>query len=463
MGAGAQEDEEETAVVAEGGGGGEGEQVAEEGGEEGEQVGEGGGGEHGEEKAAAAVSCSICLDAVVAGGEERSTAKLQCGHEFHLDCIGSAFNAKGIMQCPNCRKIEMGNWLYANGSRPSQDANNDEWGYDEDLSDVARSDMATFVPLRIQWCPIGRLPALFEELETAAPAPFNDFMGPNFNSEHVAVPVPGTAHPGPYLTYFQPVPPPAPSSSHVAERTMDGAAYHDHWNPLSGPSDVRPVQPVHPIDFHHNPWAHMPHSYSQSNNNNGVAEQPVLPVGIMRVAGIDSDSQQRGSLPSFYGNGSGTPRIPSVPPVAPQFMRAHGNINDQLQQSSSLFAGSQRSGGMHPLGAVGSAVAPPENTSFCLFPPASSGPSTMETEDVRGNQFYAWERDRLAPYPLVSGNNEGTWWSASQQQQPHGTPEPASASRRLSGQWIGGATRSPAQENRSPDDLLFRPMHIPRM
>ena len=130
----------------------------------------------------------------------------------------------------------------------------------------------------------------------------NDFMGPNFNSEHVAVSVPGTAHPGPYLAYFQPVPPPAPSSSHVAERTMDVAAYHDHWNPLAGPSDGRPAQTVHPIDFHNNPWAHMLHSYSQSNNNNGVAEQPVLPVGAMRVGGVDSDSQ-RGSLPSFYGNG----------------------------------------------------------------------------------------------------------------------------------------------------------------
>jgi hypothetical protein len=36
-----------------------------------------------EEKAA--VSCSICLDAVVDAAEgERSTARLQCGHEFHL-------------------------------------------------------------------------------------------------------------------------------------------------------------------------------------------------------------------------------------------------------------------------------------------------------------------------------------------------------------------------------------------
>lgn len=60
------------------------------------------------------------------------------------DCIGSAFNAKGIMQCPNCRTIEMGNWLYANGFRASQDVNNDEWGYD-DLYDAGHSDLATFV------------------------------------------------------------------------------------------------------------------------------------------------------------------------------------------------------------------------------------------------------------------------------------------------------------------------------
>ncbi|KAG6553093.1 hypothetical protein Mapa_005430 [Marchantia paleacea] len=60
-------------------------------------------------------ACSVCLDVVVEGGD-RSTAKLTCGHQFHLDCIGSAFNAKGAMQCPNCRHVENGHWLYANGT-----------------------------------------------------------------------------------------------------------------------------------------------------------------------------------------------------------------------------------------------------------------------------------------------------------------------------------------------------------
>ncbi|MCO5562277.1 hypothetical protein L7F22_015902 [Adiantum nelumboides] len=30
-------------------------------------------------------------------------------------CIGSAFNAKGAMQCPNCRQVEGGQWLFSSG------------------------------------------------------------------------------------------------------------------------------------------------------------------------------------------------------------------------------------------------------------------------------------------------------------------------------------------------------------
>ncbi|MQL71979.1 hypothetical protein Taro_004292 [Colocasia esculenta] len=88
----------------------------------------------------AMVPCSICLEAVMDGGE-RSTAKLLCGHQFHLDCIGSAFNAKGMMQCPNCRKVEKGDWLYANCCLPFREASVDDWTYDEDLYDLTFSEM----------------------------------------------------------------------------------------------------------------------------------------------------------------------------------------------------------------------------------------------------------------------------------------------------------------------------------
>lgn len=47
------------------------------------------------------------------------------------DCIGSAFNAKNKMQCPNCRNIEPGEWRYPidrptpgfNPVRPTPDFN----------------------------------------------------------------------------------------------------------------------------------------------------------------------------------------------------------------------------------------------------------------------------------------------------------------------------------------------------
>jgi hypothetical protein len=49
------------------------------------------------------------------------------------------------MQCPNCRKVEKGNWLYANRpprNGPVPDLNVvDEWTHDEDLYDLTYSEI----------------------------------------------------------------------------------------------------------------------------------------------------------------------------------------------------------------------------------------------------------------------------------------------------------------------------------
>lgn len=61
---------------------------------------------------------------------------------FSPDCIGSAFNAKGAMQCPNCRKVEKGQWLYASGHHRSfTEFSMEDWTYDEDLYDSSYSEM----------------------------------------------------------------------------------------------------------------------------------------------------------------------------------------------------------------------------------------------------------------------------------------------------------------------------------
>lgn len=60
----------------------------------------------------------------------------------HADCIGSAFNMKGAMQCPNCRKVENGQWLYANGStRSFPELSIDDWFPDEDPYDMGYTEM----------------------------------------------------------------------------------------------------------------------------------------------------------------------------------------------------------------------------------------------------------------------------------------------------------------------------------
>ena len=88
------------------------------------------------ERPQSALMCPICLE-TVAEGEGRSTAALACGHKFHLSCIGSAFNAKGAMVCPLCRREEDEEWRYADGLRAE-----DDW----DPADLGDADAALFYP-----------------------------------------------------------------------------------------------------------------------------------------------------------------------------------------------------------------------------------------------------------------------------------------------------------------------------
>lgn len=91
---------------------------------------------------------------------------------LHTDCIGSAFNTKGSMQCPNCRKVESGRWLFANGSAHaiSEDDTLDwlQTDFPHDLSHSRRVSTSLilksinkrclwvlnlFQPFGFHWCP----------------------------------------------------------------------------------------------------------------------------------------------------------------------------------------------------------------------------------------------------------------------------------------------------------------------
>ncbi|KAK9055826.1 hypothetical protein SSX86_026911 [Deinandra increscens subsp. villosa] len=178
--------------------------------------------------------CSICLDLVTDDGE-RSVAKLHCGHKFHLDCIGSAFNTKGAMQCPNCRKVESGRWLFADGSaRGISETGGREWLPYEGPHDWSYSRR----PIGFQWRPFGgfMVHSSTEETESSVNT-FANFLG-NYAviTEHTAGPSSARS----YISYFQPIEHLGnsnfhhPLNSHPALRNSIHSTYIQHprwgWN-----------------------------------------------------------------------------------------------------------------------------------------------------------------------------------------------------------------------------------------
>ncbi|KAM1613675.1 hypothetical protein ACFX1Z_002171 [Malus domestica] len=81
-----------------------------------------------------AVKCFTCMEGVSddCGG---TVVKLQCSDLFHLNCIGSAFNIKGIVECPICSELEDGVWRYFISGGPDRELNvsEDEMGYEDSL------------------------------------------------------------------------------------------------------------------------------------------------------------------------------------------------------------------------------------------------------------------------------------------------------------------------------------------
>nr|XP_043622768.1 E3 ubiquitin-protein ligase RFI2 isoform X2 [Erigeron canadensis] len=175
------------------------------------------------------VPCSICFDLVIDDGV-RSIAKLHCGHKFHLDCIGSAFNTKGTMQCPNCRKVESGRWLFADGSSHA----NSETGAPDWLPNEVPHDLSYFrMPFGFPWCPFSgfMVQSSFEEAESSLNA-FANFHGAHaIITEHTA----GPSFTRSYVSHFRP-------GEHVGNSN-----FHHPLNALSVPhNNIRSTNIQHP-------------------------------------------------------------------------------------------------------------------------------------------------------------------------------------------------------------------------
>ncbi|XP_068662319.1 E3 ubiquitin-protein ligase IPI1-like [Aristolochia californica] len=411
---------------------------------------------------ASTVSCSICLDSVTVNGD-RSTAKLQCGHEFHLDCIGSAFNAKGLMQCPNCRKIEKGQWLYANGYRSLPEFSMDDWTHDEDLYDLSYSEMQFGVHL----CPFSgltRLPSSFEEGESPSTA-YHDLFGPHpLFGDHAAAS--SASHSCPYVAYFQPLQP--SSSSNTAESATDGPTFHHQWGSLTGSGDVPTSHTFPAVDIHYHGWEH----HSPPNSRINGADQTSVSSTTMRPTRPESDGLPRtgsfihpfllghgsasraGSsvissiLPTYLGNARGHPRVQNV--------RAYPQQPGSSGVRPSVFSGARRNNGPRGVPTVGVPTSSDHSGYYVLPPSGSSGRNIPETENPAGSRFYAWERDRFAPYPLVPVDRESSWWGPFHQ----GASGSDSGSR--SGFWHRHASERSSSQERM-ENASYHPIHLSQM
>ncbi|KAK4427633.1 E3 ubiquitin-protein ligase RFI2 [Sesamum alatum] len=376
--------------------------------------GDGGGG--GKASAAGAVSCSICLDVVMDNGD-RSWAKLQCGHQFHLDCIGSAFNIKGAMQCPNCRKIEKGQWLYANGSRPLPEFSMDDWAHDEDLYDLSYSEMS----FGVHWCPFSgltRLPSSFDEGDVQSSA-YHDLLGHHaVFAEHT--PVSSTTHPCPYIAYFGPI---HPSSSTSSGNVSDGSSFNNHWSGLSVPSEVPSSYSFPSMDVHYHSWEHS--SPFAASSRFGSTDQPSIPSVTQRAARNSSDIPRPGMQPYIIGHSSASRApssvtssvLPTYPATVARPRDCPPSLQAYFQQSASvpvarasLISAGRRSSSHRGLAQVAPIASSSDQSSgFYFFSSSSSGRTFQEAENPLRDRFHGWEREHQPSFPLGQVDRDSIW------------------------------------------------------
>ncbi|TKW11477.1 hypothetical protein SEVIR_6G235800v4 [Setaria viridis] len=330
-------------------------------------------------------ACSICLDPVLARGGGRSVAKLQCGHEFHLDCIGSAFNAKGAMQCPNCRKIEKGRWLYARGHRPSADIDMGGWTTSENY------DIATDLPFGFQWCPFSgftQLASVFEERE-AEPTSYHtigDHPSAAASSSLVC----------PYLAlrgFLHPVHVPSTSNS-GAEST----SFHRHSTGLEGHATPDLRLPRYDTSSqqrsrsyaHHHPLIHRPTPRSGSNL---VAPLGSVPAVVTETRGHGHGARGHMYQQSMHSSMQSSPFPPTTRRVRPRAL----TITSFIAAASSA----EVPHGFSAPGAVNRSVPDAEGISRPIDRP------------------YAWGREGFAPFPWIPAEGEAHWWGTFNPMQNH--------------------------------------------
>ncbi|OIV95095.1 hypothetical protein TanjilG_21485 [Lupinus angustifolius] len=363
----------------------------------------------------ASVSCSICFD-VVADNGDRSWAKLQCGHQFHLDCIGSAFNVKGAMQCPNCRKIEKGQWLYANGCRSYPEFSMDDWTHDEDVYDFSYSEMS----FGVHWCPFSNLTQLrssFEEGDFSSTA-YPEILGQHaIFAEHTAVS--SANHPSPYIAYVGPI---HPSTSNPGA-TISEASNFNHWNGPPAPTDMLTSYTFPAPDLHYPLWEHHSSHFSSATGRVGApSDQPSVSPGSQRLARVDSEVPRSGSFvhPFLVGHSSAArPGSSVTSAMIPPYSGSNARTHDRVQALHGYYQHPNSTTMQTPIASANrrssSHSGPPQLAPVALSPDHGGGfffvPSGrhFQEETRLPSRFPAWQRDQLPSSPFNHMDRDPSW------------------------------------------------------
>ncbi|KAL6964725.1 hypothetical protein U1Q18_035782 [Sarracenia purpurea var. burkii] len=314
------------------------------------------------------------------------------------------------MQCPNCRKIEKGQWRYASGYRPSAELGMEDWTHDEDLYDLSFSEMSP----GIHWCPFGgltRLPSSFDEAEFSSNA-YHDIVGQHtIFPEHTAVS--SATHPCPYIAYFGPI---HPTSSNSGGNISDGSSFSSPWNGTLVPSEMPTSYGFPAMDVHYHSWEqHHSSPFPTSSSRVGGADQSSISSMTQRAARPNSDIPRSGSFmhPLLVAHSSGGRAGSSIassmmPPYPGSFARTRDRVQALQayfqQQSNSpqpirapVISGTRRSSNHRVVAPMVGPVASSSNPNaagFYIFPSAPSGQNFHEVETSVSNRFQAWEREQ---------------------------------------------------------------------
>ncbi|PKU78693.1 E3 ubiquitin-protein ligase RFI2 [Dendrobium catenatum] len=369
-------------------------------------------------KGSVSPSCSICLEFVLDRGE-RSIAKLQCGHEFHLDCIGSAFNAKGAMQCPNCRKIEKGLWLYANGLHSSTDFDLDGW-ITENIYDLSYSEL----PFGFQWCPFRgftRLTALLEEGDSQ-PNSYHDTSGSSTFSDLSSSST--SSHACPYLALHHAM---NVAHSSTSVSVSENSPFHRTNLGVQSSVEMLNLHNFSSTEAQNSNWPQQ--SPSPSMSLVGNSDHSTSLYGI-RFSRNDTSNQQRlGSFvqahPLLHGsiaprNGSNLVASSMGPPIIGE-VRAHARSHGQAVSSSSNRAAPFAAPVRRPRSRGVALVSAPSSADISgLYGVSVSNSTTRSHQDSdrHFDRYYGWGRETFTPLPWIPLEGESQWWSPFNPNQP---------------------------------------------